>query len=142
MWWFSSSSRARRRFFRVLTELSKSDDLAQLSQAEESADTDNDRLLIRALYANMLWYNHEPSEAVQKFSSLYAEAKRMDGALAGYIKRFALYYICLSRGDYAAAKSHEQNAKSMGIDARVRILLPIPVIYNVPYSPPSISASA
>jgi len=93
MWWFSSSSRARRHFFRVLTALSKSDDLVQLSQAEESADTDNDRLLIRAMYANMLWYNHESSEAVQKFSSLYAEAKKNGWCSSGIHKaiRFVLH---------------------------------------------------
>jgi hypothetical protein len=142
MWLFSKRGRERHRFFRDLARICKHEEWSELqTKQDHPLDADN-ILIIKALSAYMSWQANDNRGALDKFSALYSESKSLEGILPGYIKRFALYYICLGRGDYASARNHERNAKSTNVSARVKVLLPVAAIYNVPHTPPSISASA
>jgi hypothetical protein len=141
MWWFSKKRRERRVFFRNLDHTCKLEDWQALQSMQDCCDDPDDVLLISALSAHMSWKADDHQAASRKFAALYSEAKTIDRAVPRYIKRFALYHISLSRGDFASARNHEHSARSTKIPARVKILLPIAPIYNVPHTPPSISAS-
>lgn len=141
MWLFSKHGRERRRFFRDLARISKYEEFSELQSKQDKSQDADDVLIMKALSAYMSWQANENRDAIEKFSALYAESKDLSGNLPIYIKRFALYHISLARGDYASARNHERSAKSTGVSARVRVLLPVAVIYKVPHTPPSISAS-
>lgn len=141
-WWFSKQRRKRRWFFRDLGQICNGADWDGLEGLQGEALDADDRLIVQALSAYMSWQGDDHRVAQAKFSALYSRSKAMEGTLPAFIKRFALYYIALSRGDYASARSHQQSARSTKVYARVKVLLPMAAIYNVPHTPPSISASA